>query len=126
MRLTHPTILPKDAGGRGDLLTFFKISFAAAACARYRKGYLRGVSPSPRGSFLTRSRFWEGMHMQVDHDEFTVYVRNDPGHVLSPEEIEIPLASFSSYEEAVRAQRAYQRPMRECLIRYQGDTGGGD
>jgi hypothetical protein len=59
-------------------------------------------------------------------DQFTVFVRTDPAHAQSPEEIEIPLASFSSYEEAVRAQRAYQLPARECLIRFQGPTGGGD
>ena len=61
-----------------------------------------------------------------DDDRFTVYVRMDPSHAPSPEDIEIPLASFCSYEEALRAQRAYQRPARECVIRFQGDTGGGD
>jgi hypothetical protein len=61
-----------------------------------------------------------------NEDRFTIYVRTDPNHAPSPEEIEVPLASFSSYEEALRAQRAYQRPTRECVIRYQGDTGGGD
>jgi hypothetical protein len=64
--------------------------------------------------------------MDLHDDDFTVYVRTDPNHASSPEEIEIPLASFSSYEEALRAQRAYQRPARECIIRFQGDTGGGD
>ena len=59
-------------------------------------------------------------------DRFVVYVRMDPDHVSSPEDIELPLASFYSYEDARRAQLAYQRPRRECLIRYQGDTGGGD
>ncbi len=61
-----------------------------------------------------------------DDDSFTVYVRMDPSHAPTTEEIEIPLGSFHSYEEALRAQRAYQRPVRECVIRYQGDTGGGD
>jgi hypothetical protein len=61
-----------------------------------------------------------------DDDSFTVYVRTDPNHAPSPDEIEVPLASFSSYEDALRAQRAYQRPVRECVIRFQGDTGGGD
>jgi hypothetical protein len=61
-----------------------------------------------------------------DEDHFTVYVRLDPGFAPSPEEIEIPLGSFHSYQEALRAQRAYQRPARECVIRFQGDTGGGD
>ena len=59
-------------------------------------------------------------------DEFIVYVRMDPSHAPCPEEIEIPLAGFFSYEEALRAQRAYQRSARECVIRFQGDTGGGD
>jgi hypothetical protein len=61
-----------------------------------------------------------------NEDQFTVYVRTDPSHAPSPEDIEIPLASFSSYEDALRAQRAYQLPARECVIRFQGDTGGGD
>ncbi len=61
-----------------------------------------------------------------NEDMFTVYVRTDPAHARATEDIEIPLASFSSYEDAVQAQRAYQRPARECVIRYQGDTGGGD
>jgi hypothetical protein len=64
--------------------------------------------------------------MDLQYDQFTVYVRTDPSHALSPEEIEIPLASFDTYEDALRAQRAYQLPVRECVIRYQGDTGGGD
>jgi hypothetical protein len=59
-------------------------------------------------------------------DQFTLYVRTDPSHAPSPEEIEVPLGTFSSYEEALRAQRAYQRPARECVIRFQGDAGGGD
>jgi hypothetical protein len=65
--------------------------------------------------------------MDLHHeDQFTVYVRTDPSHAQSPEEIEIPIGSFSSYEDAVRAQRAYQLATRECRIRFQGDTGGGD
>jgi hypothetical protein len=63
---------------------------------------------------------------QGGDDRFTVYVRTDPSHAHSPEDIEIPLASFSSYEEAVKAQRAYQHATRECVIRFQGDSGGGD
>jgi hypothetical protein len=64
-----------------------------------------------------------------DDSWFTVYVRTDPAHTPSPEDIEdieVPLASFASYEEAVAAQRAYQRPARECVIRFHGATGGGD
>jgi hypothetical protein len=65
--------------------------------------------------------------MDPNHeDRFTLYVRTDPCHAPSPEEIEIPLGSFSTYEDALRAQRAYQRPTRECVIRFQGDSGGGD
>jgi hypothetical protein len=61
-----------------------------------------------------------------EDDWFTIYVRTDPAEAQSPEDIEIPLASFPSYQDALRAQRAYQRPIRECVIRYHGDTGGGD
>jgi hypothetical protein len=69
----------------------------------------------------------EGLFMDLRHDdEFTVFVRTDPMHAPSTEDIEVALASFYSYEDAVRAQRAYQRPQRECIIRFQGDTGGGD
>jgi hypothetical protein len=64
-----------------------------------------------------------GLH---EEDRFTLYVRTDPSHAPSFEDIEILLGSFSSYEDALRAQRAYQRPARECIIRFQGDTGGGD
>jgi hypothetical protein len=74
----------------------------------------------------TRLWFLEGISMDLHNEEFTVYVRTDPSHAMSTEDIEIPLASFSSYEDALRAQRAYQLPARECVIRYQGDTGGGD
>ena len=64
--------------------------------------------------------------MDLHGDDFTIYVRIDPAEAQSTEEIEVPLASFHNYHDALRAQRAYQRPIRECVIRYQGDTGGGD
>jgi hypothetical protein len=58
--------------------------------------------------FLTRFlEFLEGLCMDPNHeDRFTLYVRTDPCHALSPEEIEVPLGSFSTYEDALRAQRA--------------------
>jgi hypothetical protein len=80
------------------------------------------MKPFPKLAFVLESLFMD----QHDEARFTVYVRTDPAHAPSPEDIEIPLASFSSYEEALRAQRAYQRPVRECVIRFHGDTGGGD
>jgi hypothetical protein len=64
--------------------------------------------------------------MFLHDDRFTVFIRVDPTSATSPEDIEIPLASFSTYEEALQAQRAYQRPVRDCVIRFQGDAGGGD
>jgi hypothetical protein len=64
--------------------------------------------------------------MDSHHEErFTVYLRTDPRHAPSMEEIEIPLGSFTSYEEAMKVQRAFQSEDRACVIRYQGDTGGG-
>jgi hypothetical protein len=64
--------------------------------------------------------------MDLHHEElFTVYVRLDPRHAPTLEEVEIPLGSFTSYEEALKAQRACQSEDRACVIRYQGDTGGG-
>ena len=59
-------------------------------------------------------------------DQFTLYVRTDPMHVARMEEIEQPLGSFACYEDALRAQRAYQLPIRDCVIRFNGDSGGGD
>jgi hypothetical protein len=65
--------------------------------------------------------------MNLDHlDRFTVYWRRDARHVCTPEDMEKPLGSFFTYEAALRQQRRYQRQAKHCVIRFEGDTGGGD
>jgi hypothetical protein len=65
--------------------------------------------------------------MLTDHqDGFLVYLRLDRAHDQPPEAFERPLAHCSSYEEARRVQREYQLADQECVLRYQGEVGGGD
>jgi hypothetical protein len=65
--------------------------------------------------------------MLPDHqDGFLVYLRLDRTHGQSPEAFERPLTHCSSYEEARRVQREYRLADQECVIRYQGEVGGGD
>lgn len=65
--------------------------------------------------------------MNLDHlDRFTVYWRRDSHHARAPEDMEQSLGSFSSYEDALRHQRRHRHLARHCVIRFEGDTGGGD
>jgi hypothetical protein len=65
--------------------------------------------------------------MLPDHqDGFMVYLRLDRTHDQSPEAFERLLTHCSSYEEARRIQREYRLTDRECVIRYEGEIGGGD
>jgi hypothetical protein len=65
--------------------------------------------------------------MNLDHlDRFTVYWRRDARHVGTPEDMEKSLGSFFTYEAALRHQRRHQRQAKHCVIRFEGDTGGGD
>jgi hypothetical protein len=65
--------------------------------------------------------------MHTDHDEgFLVFVRVDPAHEHRPDASEHLLTECASYAEARRIQRACRRDARECVIRYQGESGGGD
>ncbi len=65
--------------------------------------------------------------MHTDHqDGFMVYLRLDRSPEHAPEVFERPLAECASYEEARRIQREYRRHDRECVIRYCGESGGGD
>ena len=59
-------------------------------------------------------------------DGFLVYLRLDRRHEDSPETFEHPLTYCASYEEARRIQRELRRVDRECVIRFQGEVGGGD
>jgi hypothetical protein len=59
-------------------------------------------------------------------DLFQVYVREHRHRKDSPELVERPLAVCATYEEARRVRQENQRPDSDCVIRYLGDTGGGD
>ncbi len=65
--------------------------------------------------------------MATDHDElFVVYLRTAHNSENSPELAERPLVTCYTYGEARRIQRLFQRTPHECVIRYLGNTGGGD
>jgi hypothetical protein len=59
-------------------------------------------------------------------DCFVVFLRHDRSQSFRPDHAERPLASCSTYEEARRIQRQLQQTYRDCVIRYVGETGGGD
>ena len=59
-------------------------------------------------------------------DRFMVFVRADRFCTDHPDAREEPIILCGSYEEARRVQRAYHKAMRECVIRYVGEAGGGD
>jgi hypothetical protein len=65
--------------------------------------------------------------MHSDHEDgFLVYLRADTPHRHAPDAAEEPLTHCSTYEDARRIQREYRRSARECVIRYLGESGGGD
>jgi hypothetical protein len=59
-------------------------------------------------------------------DCFVVYVRNGSAHAARPEAMERPVAACPSYEEAARIRDRYRQEGRTCIIRFVGQTGGGD
>jgi len=61
--------------------------------------------------------------MSTGVDDYVVYVRFD--HATVVEDIELPVAACASYEEARCAFRAC-RWLNDAVIRYEGETGGGD
>lgn len=60
--------------------------------------------------------------MDITLDEYVIYVRSE--NAASLDDIEQPVASCASYEDAVRCQRTQFGLV--TLIRYRGDVGGGD
>ncbi|MCI0460298.1 MAG: hypothetical protein L0Z62_25375 [Gemmataceae bacterium] len=65
--------------------------------------------------------------MQSDHEDgFLVFLRADRAHRHPPDAVEQPLTCCASYEDARRIQREYRRTAQECVIRYLGESGGGD
>jgi hypothetical protein len=59
-------------------------------------------------------------------DRFVVYVRAEPTCTERPDTREEPYLLCGSYEEARRVQRSLHQASRECVIRYVGESGGGD
>jgi hypothetical protein len=57
-------------------------------------------------------------------DGFVVYLRLDPAHGGSPDDLEQPIADCRSYAEALRVGRACLRKSQDSVIRYYGDLGG--
>jgi hypothetical protein len=62
----------------------------------------------------------------VQDDRYLVFVRADRSHPFPPEDCERYLVSCSTYGEARRIQREFRSTARECVIRFTGQTGGGD
>jgi len=64
--------------------------------------------------------------MATGHEDlYVVYLRSE-ATTLQPEGVERPVMVCASYGEARRLQRMLQRADQECVIRFQGNTGGGD
>jgi len=64
--------------------------------------------------------------MAASHqDLYVVYLRSAT-ETTRPDGAECPVMVCTSYGEARRLQRLLQHGEQECVIRFQGDTGGGD
>lgn len=59
-------------------------------------------------------------------DRFVVFLLEDLSNQASPETVEREVVNCTTYGEASRIRQAYHASARECIIRYQGATGGGD
>ncbi len=59
-------------------------------------------------------------------DDFVVFIRSDPGDKSDPERLEWPLASCATYEDAKRLRDSVSARNGDCVIRFLGETGGGD
>ena len=59
----------------------------------------------------------------VHDDRYFVFVRLDNAHSPRPDNSELPLAECDSYEEA---RQVKLDSTRDCVIRFNGDVGGGD
>src|SRR5262245_49835561 len=64
--------------------------------------------------------------MATGHEDlYVIYLRCD-SLTTQPESSERPVMVCASYSEARRVQRMLQRADQQCVIRFQGNTGGGD
>jgi hypothetical protein len=62
----------------------------------------------------------------LDEDRFVLFLRADRTSVEPVEHRERPVAGFPTYEEARQVRQRYQQAGQECVIRFVGDSGGGD
>ncbi len=59
-------------------------------------------------------------------DLYVVYLRGPHSRMDFPEVAERPVKACPTYGEARRVQRLFQGLDQDCVIRFQGDSGGGD
>jgi hypothetical protein len=57
---------------------------------------------------------------------YVVFVRENCGPTWWPETVERPVAACPSYEEAARVRKNLRLAGKTCVIRFVGQTGGGD
>jgi hypothetical protein len=75
---------------------------------------------------VSQTTLARGYIMDLYEDHFLVFLRADVARADAPDGNEEPVAVCQTYEEARRVKQAYQVSAQDCVIRYQGDTGGGD
>jgi anti-anti-sigma regulatory factor len=59
-------------------------------------------------------------------DGFVVFVREECGTANRPESLERPLTACPTYTDAARVREQLRQSGRNCVIRFVGETGGGD
>jgi hypothetical protein len=64
--------------------------------------------------------------VESNPDLFQVYLRDPRNDGASPETVEQPVDGCATYEEARRLRQKALRADQDCVIRYMGETGGGD
>lgn len=65
--------------------------------------------------------------MPRENDElYGVFLRHNDHLVDNPESCEEPIVTCHSYGEARRIKSLLFKNAPECIIRFLGDTGGGD
>jgi hypothetical protein len=64
--------------------------------------------------------------MDGQDDRYAVYLRNAGERTESVEDAERAVATLPSYEDARRVCQWYQQTGRDCVIRFLGESGGGD
>jgi hypothetical protein len=65
--------------------------------------------------------------MDCTHEDgFVVFIRSDREGGAAPDRAEWPLATCASYEEARHIRDSVSNHSGDCVIRFVGETGGGD